>query len=182
VRGSTSIEYSPPRHKLKLRLAAWPSSRRSSASLRKGGAAATQVQLADTTGPCRCDAVCQAPPRGSGSAGTVSALSWCLVMILLQRAVVAQRLAKRDVHVERQAAAPARPRRWPALLPAPGRSRPAEGLDKPVCRGVRGVARAGDIKPAQQASSGHEVGGMNGMRSLNTECAQTVTEALAEAA
>jgi hypothetical protein len=70
---------------------------------------------------------------------------------LVARAVVADLLAERDVHIDRHraragddsAAVSALPQRLPVVL---GR----EGLDEAIGRRVRGVARPGNVEPAEQ--------------------------------
>ena len=73
---------------------------------------------------------------------------------LVARAVVADRLAKRDVHVQRQRHRGARGH----LLRSPRQCLPvlarAEGVYETIGRRVGGVARAGDIQPGKQLADG----------------------------
>ncbi|MNX08590.1 hypothetical protein D3C86_382930 [compost metagenome] len=117
----------------------------------KGRRAAAQVQLADgRTGPELRDL------QRHFACEVVEVLPPALAVLrhdLVAGAVVAQRFAERDVHVQRQRLA-GRVR----IAPQVQRLRVvagAEGLDEAVGRGVRGVARAGHVEAAQQLDGQH---------------------------
>ena len=71
---------------------------------------------------------------------------------LVASAVVAQRLAKRNVHIQRQRGQP--PRRAQRLREHLAVIRVVKGLYKTVRRGVGGVARPGNVKAAKEFRRG----------------------------
>ena len=116
----------------------------------KRGAAAAQVQLPETLARAH-DGGVQRQFFGQ----VVQVARRAAVVFgddLVAGAVVAQRLAKRNVHIQRQRGKP--PRCAQRLLQNPAVVRVVKGLDKTVYRWVRGVARPGNVKAAQEFRRG----------------------------